>query len=324
MDYSFIGVDVSKNKLDIALLTNGKHRSKTVSNTPAGFMDLLNWLHKQHALCAHVCMEATNIYWEEIALYLAQAGYVISVINPALIKAFAGSEGIRSKTDSVDAHLLARFCQEKQPEQWTPPSPTEQTLRALVLRHQALVEMQTQEKNRLQTARDALVQSIETHLLWLKGEIKRIEDDIDQLIKDDPDMGDRQRLLDSIPGLGPRTIAVLLAYVGHALRFDSARQFAAFAGLTPMRHESGSSVHKRPRLSKMGHAFLRRALYMPAMVTLYKTDWGRAFKDRLQLSGKAPKLIIGAMMRKLAQVAYGVLKSNKPFKPELHLQVKSA
>lgn len=316
----YIGIDVSKHKLDIALLREGKYRAKTIANTPSGFADLVSWLHKQQAIAAHVCMEATNVYWEESAVHLAQTGYLVSVINPALVKAFAQSEGIRTKTDTVDARILARFCQEKQPAQWVPPSATELTLRALVLRHQALVEMQTQEKNRLHTARPALMPSIETHLLWLEDEIRRIEKAIDQLINNDPDLGERQRLLDSIPGLGPRTIAVLLAYVGHTLRFESARQFAAFAGLTPMHCESGSSIHKRPRLSKIGHAFLRRALYMPAMVALYKTTWGRIFKDRLMTAGKPPKLIIGAMMRKLAHVAYGVLKSNKPFNPDLHLQ----
>lgn len=320
----FIGIDVSKKKLDVALLEDGKVRIKTVLNSSSGFSELVSWLHKNKAPDGCICMEATNVYWEECAIYLTQAGYVVSVVNPALVKAFAQSEGVRSKTDAVDARLLARFCQEKAPKPWKAPSLTEQILRALVLRHQSLVEMQTQERNRLHTARTALVQSIETHLLWLADEIKRIEKEIDDLIKDDPDMGDRQRLLDSIPGVGPRTIAVLLAYVGHTLRFQSARQFAAFAGLTPMHYESGSSVYKRPRLSKIGHSFLRRSLYMPAMVTLYKTDWGRAFRDRLLKAGKAPKLIIGAMMRKLAQVAYGVLKSNKPFNPALHCLEKTA
>ncbi len=99
---------------------------------------------------------------------------------------------------------------------------------------------------------------------------------------------------------------------------DTSRQVAAFAGLDPRQHESGSSVKGMPRLSKVGHAFLREALYMPAMVTLYKTDWGKQFRDRLAASGKPEKLIIGAMMRKPVQVAFGVFKSGKRFDPALH------
>jgi transposase len=125
-------------------------------------------------------------------------------------------------------------------------------------------------------------------------------------------------LLDSIPGLGERTIAVLLAFFGSPERFQNARQAAAFAGLDPRQHESGSSVKAKPRLSKIGHAFLRKAMYMPAMVALHKTSWGMSFRDRLAASGKPPLLIIGAMMRKLVQVAFGVLKSGKLFNQELH------
>lgn len=103
----------------------------------------------------------------------------------------------------------------------------------------------------------------------------------------------------------------------HSGRFANARQAAAFAGLDPRQHESGTSVKGKPRMSKVGHAFLRKALYMPAMVTLYKTDWGTRFRERLAASGKPPKLIIGAMMRKLVHVTFGVLKSGKSFNPEL-------
>ena len=134
---------------------------------------------------------------------------------------------------------------------------------------------------------------------------------------DDDILRGKRDLLDSIPGLGERTIATLIAYGVTDSRFHQARQFVAFAGLSPQLHQSGSSVRGRPRLSKIGHAPLRRALYMPAMAAL-RTSWGQRFRDRLAAAGKAPKLIIGAMMRKLAQVAFGVIKSGRPFDPALH------
>jgi len=118
--------------------------------------------------------------------------------------------------------------------------------------------------------------------------------------------------------LGERTIAILLAYYADFERFGNARQAAAFAGVDPRQHESGTSVKLKPRMSKIGHAFLRKSLYMPAIVALYRTAWGKRFRHRLATAGKPPKLIIGAMMRKLIHVAFGVLKSNKSFDLALH------
>jgi transposase len=255
----------------------------------------------------HACMEATGIYWEAVAQGLADAGHVVSVINPMLAKAHAQSLGLRTKTDAVDARVLADFCRQQRPVAWLPPPIAERRLRALVLRHQALVEMQTQEKNRLESVREDVRESLDKHLRWLAGEIERIEKAIQRTLDDDDDLRGRRDLLDSIPGLGERTIAVLLAY-GMGERFDSARQFVAFAGLSPQKHESGSSVRWRERLSKVGHASL----------ALYRTAWGKLFRSRLSANGKPPKLIIGAMMRKLAQVAFGVIQSGRPFDPALH------
>jgi transposase len=313
-----LGIDVAKAKLDCALrLPDGKYKHKVFENTQSGFTALSEWLGKHGAANAHVCMEATGVYWEAVAEFLANKALTVSVVNPAQIKAFGASRLVRTKTDKVDAQLIAEFCRERRPEPWQAPSPSEQALRALVLRLEALQTMRTQENNRLEVAREVVKTDIVSHIEWLdseiKGLIKKIRDHIDH----DPDMKDKQTLLDSIPGVGERTIALLLAFCMHPGRFANARQAAAFAGLDPRQHESGSSVKGKPRMSKVGHAFLRKALYMPAMVTLYKTDWGRRFRERLAASGKPPKLIIGAMMRKLIHVAFGVLKSGKSFNPEL-------
>lgn len=313
-----LGIDVSKAKLDCALRLGSKFRTKGFANAPQGFAQLMAWLQRQAAEPVHVCMEATGSYWEAVALCLSDAGHRVSVINPALAKAHGQSLGLRSKTDAIDAKLLADFCREKQPPVWNPPSLTERRLRALVLRHQMLVDMQTQEKNRYESLREDIRDSLDTHLAWLAAELERIEQAIAKLLNDDDHLRGKRDLLDSIPGLGERTIAVLLAYGVHGERFQCARQFAAFAGLSPKLYESGSSVHRKPRLSKIGHAFLRRALYMPALTALYRTAWGKRFRARLAARGKPPKLIIGAMMRKLAHVAFGVVKSGVPFNPALH------
>lgn len=313
-----LGIDVSKAKLDCALARNGKFRNKVFANTPTGLAALSAWLQQHGADRVHACLEATGVYGDAVAEHLVDAGHRVSVINPALAKAHAQSLGLRSKTDAVDARALADFCREKQPPAWSPPSAAERRLRALVLRHQALVEMQTQEKNRLESTRADVRDSLDQHLAWLHDELDRIERAIAQALDDDADLQRKRDLLDSIPGLGERTIAVLLSFGLSGERFDSGRQFVAFAGLSPRLYESGSSVRAKPRLSKIGHAFLRRSLYMPAMVALYRTAWGKRFRERLAAHGKPPKLIIGAMMRKLAQVAFGVIKSGQPFDPALH------
>lgn len=315
-----LGIDVAKAKLDCALRTpEGKLRHKVVSNTAAGFEDLRTWLTKQGADSVHVCLEATGTYGEAVAECLAGGATItVSVINPAQIKAFGASQMVRTKTDKVDAKLIAQFCFERQPAAWQAPSAAEQALRALVLRLDALQTMHTQESNRLEVAGPAVREGIAQHLVWLDKEIERLIKAIRHHIDRDPTLRDQQRLLDSIPGLGERTIAVLLAFYADPARFGNARRAAAFAGLDPRQHESGSSVKAKPHLSKVGHAFLRKALYMPAMVTLYKTEWGKRFRERLAASGKPPMLIIGAMMRKLLHVAYGVLKSGQVFNSAMH------
>jgi transposase len=315
---SFLGIDIAKAKIDVALALNGKFRTKVFPNTPQGFAQLDGWLLRYEATHLHAGMEATHVYWEALALHLSDAGHRVSVINPALIKAHAQSLGLRSKTDAIDAGTIADFVREKQPPVWQMPAEAEQRLRALVLRYQAVMDMQVQEKNRRQTVREDVRESVDTHLTWLDQELDRLEQAIKQTLDDDDTLRGQRELLDSIPSLGERTIATLMAYGIADTRFSQARQFVAFGGLSPRLQESGTSLHARPRLSKIGHAPLRRALYMPAMVALHRTEWGKRFRERLAARGKAPKLIIGAMMRKLAQVAFGVIKSGRPFDPALH------
>lgn len=318
MSFCSVGIDIAKAKFDCAVCVQGKWRHKVFANNPQGFENLLAWLNSVADAPLRVCMEATSTYWDGVAQFLCDKGLHVSVINPALAKAHAQSEGLRSKSDKIDAKALALYDQQKKPAAWQAPSAAERRLRALVLRYQALVDMQTQEHNRTETARDDVMPSLQTHLQWLADEIKRIEKEIANTLDDDPDLKNKRALLKSIPGIGEKTLAALLAYGMADDRFDNARQFVAFAGLSPSIHESGSSVRAKPRMSKVGHTALRKTLYMPAIVTLYRTVWGKQFRERLAANGKAPKLIIGAMMRKLAQVAFGVLRSAKPFNPALH------
>ncbi len=317
MDTFQRGIDVAKAKLDCALRwPEGKLRHKGVENTQDGFLALRTWLDKQGVRTLHVCMEATHTYWEPVAEFLAPIESVtVSVVNPAQLKAFGASRRVRTKTDKADAKRIAEFCAERRPAPWQAPAPAEQVLRARVLRLEALHARHAQESNRLDVARPAVKEGIAQPLQWLDKQIKWIIQAIRDHIDKDPTLRDKQRLLDSVPGLGERTLAILLAFYATPGRFGHARQAVAFAGLDPRQQESGTSVKGKPRMSKVGHALLRKALYRPARVTLYRTDWGKPFRSRLAIAGKPPMLIIGAMMRKLVHVAFGVLKSGKPFDP---------
>ena len=317
---AIVGIDVAKAKVDVALkLPAGKWKTKVMPNTPAGFEELRAWLSKHGVATAHVCMEATGVYWERLAEHLADHGFAVSVVNPARIKSFSGAQGVRTKTDAVDAKVIADFCASAAPALWVPASKSVRRLRALVGRREALVDLRTQESNRLETAATEVVrQSIEQVIALLDQQIRDIERQIKKDVDDDPTLRQQRELLASIPGVGDSTAAMFLAHYGGELRFDKTCQAVAFAGLDTRKHESGTSVRGKPRLSKQGHSGIRRALYMPAMTVMSRTPWGKAFRDRLLAAGKPKKLILGALMRKMVAIAYGVLKSGTPFNPALH------
>ena len=314
-----VGIDVAKRKLDIALLINGKNKYKVFNNTSADHAELARWLIERGATLTdtHICMEATGPYSEVVATALVEAGWRVSVVNPARIKGFAQGELARNKTDRADAALLARFCAAMAPGLWTPPPPAWRELRAWVDRLQALKDMRQQELNRreahLASGQAPLVKAVQTHLDWLDQQIEALERDIDDHIDRHPDLKGDAELLRSIPGIGNTTVAKVLAYAGDVRRFANAKALAAFIGVTPRQRQSGSSVKGRTMMSRTGHADLRRALYMPGLVARRHNPVLKPFGDRLSAAGLAPKAVVGAVMRKLAHLIYGVIKSGKPF-----------
>jgi transposase len=314
-----LGIDISKLKFNICLInTSGKLKHKVLPNTATGFEQLKGWLAKQGAERVHACLEATGTYGEALALFLHEAGHRVSVLNPAARKAFAASRLSRTKTDRVDAELIARFTQAQEPPAWSPPAPQVRELQALVRRLESLVEMRVAEENRLSSGItvDSVRRSVEEHLAYLNDEIKRTEELIRDHINSNPTLKRQSELLDSIAGIAETTAALLLAQITDINQYRSARQVAAYAGLVPRERQSGSSVRGRTRLSKIGNARLRRALYFPAITALRCSPFFRAWAEGLRARGKSKMGVICAVMRKLLHVAYGVLKSKQPFDPE--------
>ena len=261
------------------------------------------------------CLEATGNYGEDLAIFLYEAGHTVSIVNPARIKGFAQSELVRTKTDKVDAGIIARFCLTMRPEPWIPPSAEIRALRALARRADSLIDMLTQEKNRLGTAHESVIALIKEHIEYLENEKEKIREQIADLIDRNPDLKRKKDLLASIPGIGNATIAILLAELNDLNKFRHVRELVAFIGLAPRETLSGSSIKGKPRLCKTGHARLRKALYMPALVSIRYNSLMIAFYHRLKEKGKNGKVIVCAIMRKLVHVIFGVLKSGKTFDP---------
>jgi len=320
MSAMYLGIDVAKSKFDAVLLTaDSKPRHKVFTNTDEGYAALSTWLEQQSAQHVHACLEATGTFAEAVARYLAAQGHRVSLVNPSAIWAFGRSRLSRTKTDKVDATLIAHYCQMHQPPAWTPPSPEISELQALIRRLETLVQMRTMETNRLAAgvSSGAVRASLEATVAFLSEQIQQTEKAIRDLIKQHSGLKERRDLLLSIPGVGPSTAALLLSELPHVSQFQRAGQAAAFAGLVPRVRQSGTSVHSRPRLSKFGSPRLRKGLFFPAMVALRFNPLVRESGERLRSRGKSPMAIVGAAMRKLLHIAFGVLKSGKPFDPNM-------
>jgi len=281
-----------------------------------GKRDLQTWLKNRNAERVHACLEATGGWSEQVAISLAEAGHVISIVNPARIKAFAQSEMVRTKTDGVDAALIARFCRLHQPEPWKPPAPEIRILQGLVRRQHSLIQMRVDEENRRAApiVSPAVTASIDATLDHLERELERVDQEIAQLFDEHPTLRRQRELLISIPGIAGSTAARILGEMPNITEFRDVKAIAAYAGLSPRHYQSGSIEH-RSRLAKSGNAHLRRALYFPAISAIRYNPSIRALAKRLSARGKTKMTIVAAAMRKLLTLAYGVLKSRCAFDP---------
>lgn len=321
-----IGIDVSKLKLDCLWLRDlGRHKvkSKIHPNTSPGHQALLAWALQQTGEAVdslHFVMEATGIYHEALAYALHEAGAQVSVVNPAQMREHAKSLGTRTKTDSKDSWVIAHYGATQQPRRWQPEPDEVRRLKALIARYEAVKQDIQRELNRLEKAQitqasDEVVTSIETVHRQLEAEKVRLQSLIDEHIDQHPQLKRDRALLESIPGVGP-VIAQQMVAVIRSRGFTSASQCAAFLGLVPVQHDSGSSVHGRAHLSKAGDARIRAKLYMAAIVAKRCNPDIKRQYDRLLHNGKSRMSAIGAAMRKLVQICFGVLKHQTPYLPQ--------
>ena len=321
MERKVLGVDVSKARLDVQLRGEAPGRPEAqFDNNRAGFKRLEQWLKQHQAEQVHACLEATGLYGDEVACFLHEAGHTVSVVNPARIAKYAESQLQRNKTDRLDAALIADFCWTQQPPAWTPPEPAWRELRALARHLSDLKDMRQQERNRLKAGVTSPVvrQGLEDHIAFLEQQIVDLEQHIQEYIDQHPDFRQQRDLLISIPGLGKLSAALILAEIRDLRAFDHAGQVVAFAGLNPRQRRSGTSVRGQTVLSKTGSATLRHVLYFPALSAKRCNPLIAPWCAQLAARGKTKMQVIGAAMRKLLVLIYGVLKSGQPFDPHYH------
>jgi len=322
-----IGIDISKAKFDIALLTGERTRHAVFSNTEAGFRQLLAWIVKRRSdpdAPLHACMEATGNWGLDLADFLHGHGVRVSIVNPTRISAFGQSELARNKTDKLDAAVIARFCRANRPPAWTPPAGHLREMRELVRRCDALKVARVQELNRQQAGfvSNAVAASITAHLEWLDEQIKAVTVQTRELVAADPVLARNLALLRSITGFGEVSATILLAELPNVEPRGSPdiadltpKALAAFTGLSPQEHSSGSSVHRPGKVSRIGNERLRSMLYMCALSAKRNNKALADFVRRMTDARKAPKVILVAVARKLLVYAHAVIRTQKPFQP---------
>jgi transposase len=316
----FAGIDVSRDTLDCCLLApGGKTKEAAFGNDPRGHAALVAWADRHAAGAAvHFCMEATGPYSEAPATHLAAAGRLVSVVNPTRVKYAGLARGRGNKTDRADARLIAEYAARESPPAWQPPAPEVRELQGLVRRIDDLTSAAAREKGRL--ASPALTRperrSVERTIQFLEREADKLRAEADALIGATPALSADRALLESIPGVGRRTATVILAELPAVERLPSAQSAAAYCGLSPREFTSGATVRKKTRLSKAGNPRLRKALFLPAQTAVRYNTLLRGFFDRLVAAGKPKMQAIGACMRKLVMICYGVLKNRTPFDAE--------
>lgn len=314
----FVGVDVAK-EASVYGLSTGVTRS--FANTREGFRAAKGWIASQRCGSpAHLVLESTGPYGVALAKFFHQAqGFRVSVLNPKQARAFARAQLRRSKTDRIDAVVLAQLGQALDPAPWQPLPPERERLQVLGRRLQRLKAALRAEENRRDAYKCAgweapeVAASLARTRAFLQSECSRLEQDCRSLVASHPHLQAEADLLTTIPGIGATTAVALLGEMGDPLRYRSAKSLVGYAGIAPAENSSGTSLRGKPRVSKVGSPALRALLYMPAIVATQHNPTIRAFYQRLLARGKTKMVSLLAAMNKLLRIAFALLKNHRPF-----------
>ncbi len=305
---SFVGIDVSKHQLDVAVRPRGE--TWTAAHDEAGLSALVARLRALAPTL--IVLEATGGWEVALAGALVAATLPVAVVNPRQVRDFARSTGTLAKTDRLDAQMLAQFAEAVRPEPRPLPDAQAQELTALLQRRRQLVEMLTAEKNRLPLASRRIRPQLQTHIEWLHKQIAQFDEDLRQLIRSSPLWREKDDLLRSAPGVGPVLATTLLAALPELGQLTR-QQIAALVGVAPLNRDSGTLRGRRTVWG--GRAQVRAVLYMSTVVAVRHNPVLIAFYQRLRAAGKAPKLALTACMRKLLTILNAMLKHHRRWAP---------
>ena len=315
----FAGIDVSKAKLDLAVLVQGKKPLFfKVDNVPSGHRYALERVKKAaEGAEVHFCMEATASYHVPFALFLVEAGELVSVENPRQVKHFGLAMGALQKTDRADALTIARYAEKMAPKPWKLADPVYRELVALDRRVTELKAMVTQEQNRLESPclPKLVVEGVYASVQAFHEQVVKLDARISELVASSAELTEQVRLLETVPGVARRAAIGLLAEAGDLSNYTSAQELAAKFGLNPLQRKSGSSVKGRTKISKAGNAHARARMYMPALVAVKHNPPVRDLFERLVERHLPPKAALVAAERKLVMICFGILKSGREFDP---------
>ena len=321
IEYS-LGIDISKKDFHAAILRHEDRKiiaEKSFPNTATGMKEHTSWLAKNcgKAMAIQACLEATGTYGDNVAIHLHKHLSKVSLVNPRAIKNFGAMQLRRDKSDKADARLIAQYCYNQQPCAWQPPSEAQAQTKALARRLSQLKCDLTRENNRLEAASDKATRSdIKDHIKSLTKRITKLENQLQEIIQNNPENQQTLDLITSINGIGKKSGSQIISELPDLNNFPTGRELAAYAGVTPRHFQSGTSGKTRTPMSKAGNSQLRKHLFFPAMSAMRFNPICKAFAERLKAQGKPQIVIIGAIMNKLLHIIYGVLKHQKPFDPE--------
>jgi transposase len=321
----FVGIDIAATSASVACATDPRTVASafTIAQTPTGFADLQARLARRGIPRERtlVVLEATNTYWMPLALQLHDAGYAVSVINPAQAHQFAKALLKRAKTDAIDAQTLAQLAATLQPKPWTPPPAIYEELRQRLQQREDLLRALTQERNRLDALRHrpTVIASVrersERWIAWCEAEVATLDTELTALLDQAGEWQAAAERLRSVPGIGPITAGWLLVETLAFTTCATPQQAAAFAGSAPHPYESGTSIRRRGRIGQGGNAALRRALYMASVSAGRHNPHIRAFYERLRAAGKPVKVARCAAARKLLHLCWAVVTRDVNYDP---------
>ena len=313
---TWVGIDVSAKTLAAERWREDedKRQAREFGNDAGGHDELLKWIGK----AGRVCVEATGVYHLQLALKLAAAGVEVMVINPRVAKDFGRALANRSKTDQVDAWTLLEYIRRMEFVPWKAPTAAVQELRELGRRLSELVQAGADEKNRLHAKSAAaisviVINDVKAHVAQIEKRIKQIEKAAAVVIRGDGDLSEQFGILTKIPGVAQRSAILLLTELAVLDPTMTVKQIVGHAGLDPREYESGTSVQKPSRISKVGNARLRAILYMNAITAIRHDRGARLFFAQLLVRGKKRMQAIVAVMRKLLHGIWIVLQRRVPF-----------